>query len=130
MKSATKMEKLSAGYASWRWLSSINLKQREWFLGALRKRGGYEAWSVHLAKGLQDPQFLSQFESEPDGWLKSKLVGTRIAELSATFAKMSNEQRQELGKQGEVELRSGLALMNADKKVIQELLAIVDPPTA
>jgi len=42
---------------------------------------------------------------------------------------MSNEQRAELAKQAEVEMRTGLELMGKDKKTIQELIALVDPPT-
>lgn len=41
---------------------------------------------------------------------------------------MSDEQRAELAKQAEVELRAGLELMGKDKKTIQELIALVDPP--
>ena len=43
---------------------------------------------------------------------------------------MTNEQRAELAKQAEVELRTGLELMSKDKKIIQELIALVDPPTS
>jgi hypothetical protein len=41
---------------------------------------------------------------------------------------LTDEQRAELAKQAEVELRAGLEMMGKDKKTIQELLALVDPP--
>ena len=41
---------------------------------------------------------------------------------------MSEEQRVELAKQAEVELRTGLELLGKDKKTIQELIAPVGPP--
>ncbi|MDH5450938.1 MAG: hypothetical protein OEX77_08595 [Candidatus Bathyarchaeota archaeon] len=42
---------------------------------------------------------------------------------------MTNEQRTELAKQAAVELKTGLELMGKDKKTIQELISLVDPPT-
>ena len=41
---------------------------------------------------------------------------------------MSEEQRVELAKQAEVELRAGLEIMGRDKKAIRELISLVDPP--
>jgi hypothetical protein len=41
---------------------------------------------------------------------------------------MTEEQRTELTKQAEVELKTGLELMDKDKKTIQDLIALVDPP--
>jgi hypothetical protein len=119
---------VSSGWASWRWLSSMNAKQREWFLGALRGRGGYEAWAAHLARGLQESAFLLQFESEQDPWAISRLVGLKIHELRESFSKMTAEERSELAKQDEVELRSGLELLGRDKRTIEQLIQIVDPP--
>lgn len=42
---------------------------------------------------------------------------------------MTEEQRTELAKQAEVELKTGLELMGRDKKTVQDLIALVDPPT-
>jgi len=123
------MHKLTAGWGSWRWLSGISAKEREWFLGSLRGRGGYEAWMAHLTRGLQDPDFLLKFEGTSDPWDRSKLVGQRISELRKTFRLMTEEQRTELAKEAEVELKTGLELMGRDKKTIQDLIALVDPPT-
>jgi len=39
------------------------------------------------------------------------------------------EYTKGLAKQAEVELKAGLEMMGKDKKAIQELLALVDPPT-
>lgn len=42
--------------------------------------------------------------------------------------KLTSEQRAELAKQGEAELRAGLELLGRDKKIISQLIEIVDPP--
>jgi len=84
---------------------------------------------VHLTKGFQDPEFLLRFERTTDPWERSKLVGQKISELRRSFMALTDEQRAELAKQAEVELRAGLEMMGKDKKTIQELLALVDPPS-
>jgi hypothetical protein len=122
------MQKLSGGWSTWRWLSSIDAKQREWFLGAIRSRNGYQSWSVHLSQGLRDPDFLLAFEGTADPWQRSRLVGEKISALRQSFLKLTSEQREELAKQGEVELKSGLELLGRDKRTIQELIELVDPP--
>lgn len=124
------IHKLTAGWASWRWLSGVSSKEKQWFLGTLRGRGGYEAWMVHLASGLQNPDFLLKFEGTSDPWERSKLVGQKISELRKSYRAMNEEQRVELAKQAEVELKTGLELMGKDKKTIQELITLVDPPTS
>jgi hypothetical protein len=124
------IDKLTAGWASWRWLSGISAKERNWFLGSLMGRGGYEAWMVHLTKGLQDSDFLLAFEGTSDPWERSRLVGQKISELRRTYRNMNADQRAELAKQAEVELKTGLELLGKDKKTIQELITLVDPPAA
>jgi hypothetical protein len=124
------IHRLTAGWASWRWLSGVSSKEKQWFLGTIMGRGGYEAWMNHLTKGLQDPNFLLKFEATTDPWERSKLVGQKISELRNSFRAMTEEQRSELAKQAEVELRTSLELMGEDKKTIQELIALVDPPTS
>jgi hypothetical protein len=57
------------------------------------------------------------------------LVGQRISELRTSFRLMTEEQKTELAKQAEVELKTGLELMGKDKKIIQDLIALVDLPT-
>jgi len=128
-KAGKGIHKLSGGWATWRWLSGISSKEKQWFLGSLMGRGGYEAWMVHLTRGLQDSDFLLKFEGTSDPWERSKLVGQKISELRKTYRAMSNEERTELAKQAEVEMKTGLELMGKDKKTIQELIALVDPPT-
>jgi len=123
------LQRLSAGWGSWRWLSGVSSKEKQWFLGTLMGRGGYEAWMSHLTKGLQDPTFLINFEGTTDPWERSKLVGQRISDLRKSFRALTDEQRAELAKQAEIELKAGLELMGRDKKTIQELIALVDPPT-
>ena len=91
-------------------------------------RGGYQSWMAHMVKVLQDPDFLLKFERTSDPWERPKLVGQKISELGSCKA-MSEEQRAELAKQAEVELKTGLELMGRDKKTIQDRIALVDPPT-
>jgi hypothetical protein len=122
------LHKLTAGWASWRWLSGVSSKEKQWFLGTLNGRGGYEGWMTHLAKGLQNPDFLLEFEGKTDPWERSKLVGQKISQLRVSFRSLSEEQRVELAKQAETELRTGLEMMGRDKKAIQELISLVDPP--
>jgi hypothetical protein len=50
------IQKVSSGWASWKWLSGIDAKQRMWFLGAVQGRHGFQAWMSHLVKGLQEPE--------------------------------------------------------------------------
>lgn len=128
-KASRGIHKLTAGWASWRWLSGVSSKEKQWFLGTLMGRGGYEAWMAHLTRGIQDTNFLLKFEAATDPWERSKLVGQRISELRKSYKAMNEEQRAELAKQAEVELKSGLELMGRDKKAIQELISLIDPPT-
>jgi hypothetical protein len=125
-----RINRLSGGWGSWRWLSGVSAKERHWFLGTLMGRDGYEAWMAHLAKGLQNSDFLLAFEGTSDPWERSRIVGQKISELRRTYRTLSAEQRTELAKQAEVELKTGLELMGKDKKTIQELISLVDPPAA
>jgi hypothetical protein len=58
------------------------------------------------------------------------MVGQKISQLRKSFRELSNEQRAELAKTGEVEMMTGLQLLGKDKKLIQELVELVDPPAA
>jgi len=124
----SKMQKLSSGWATWRWLSGVQSKERQWFLGVVRGRDGFQSWMTHLTRGLQDNDFLLKFEATSDPWERSKLVGQRISELRNSFKALTAEQRLELAKQGETELRTGLEMLGKDKATIQQLLELVDPP--
>jgi hypothetical protein len=129
MRSRRGIRDFSAGWAGWRWLAGSDAKQNQWFLGILRGRSGYLAWLVILARAFQDPNFLVKFESEVDPWARSKMVGQKISEIRRKFEEMTDEQRSELAREGEVELKAGLELMGRDKKTVQDLIAMVDPPT-
>ena len=59
---------------------------------------------VPLCQGLGDADFLLKYETAADPWERSRLVGERIRALRESFVKMTKE-REELGKQGEVELK-------------------------
>jgi len=71
-----------------------------------------------------------RFEAESDPWQRSKMVGQKVSQLRDSFRKLSDEQRAELAKSGEVEMMTGLHLLGKDKKLIQELVELVDPPPA
>ena len=58
------------------------------------------------------------------------MVGQKVSQLRDSFRKLSDEQRAELAKSGEVEMMTGLHLLGKDKKLIQELVELVDPPAA
>jgi len=92
-------------------------------------RGGFQAWMAHLTRGLQDSSSLLKFERTSDPWERSRLVGEKISELRRTYAAMSEDERTELAKQAEVEMKTGLELLGKDKKTIQDLIALVDPPS-
>ena len=96
--------KVSSGWASWKWLSGIDAKQRMWFLGAVQGRQGFQAWMSHFVKGLQEPEFLLRFEAETDPWQRSKMVGQKISQLRDSFRKLTDGQHAELAKSGEVAL--------------------------
>jgi len=85
----SKLEKLSSGFATWKWLSGISAKEKQWFLEAVRSRNGYEAWMTHLSQGLRDEQFLLEFEKTADPWERARLVGERISSLRASFLKLT-----------------------------------------
>ena len=125
-----KLERLSAGWGSWRWLAGSSQKQKNWFLGIVNKREGFEAWMSYLTRGLQNVDFLLKFENESDPWQRSKIVGQKISELQKSFKQLSREQRIELAKSAETELKTGLELMGRDKKTIQDLIELVDPPAS
>lgn len=120
--------RVTPGYATWRWLSSIAVKEGQWLLGSLAGRGGYEAWIAHLVQGLQDPEFLAAFEAATDPWRRSRIVGERISELAKEYADLSSEQKSEFAKRAEVELKAGLEMLSDEKKRVFDLLKAVTAP--
>ena len=84
-----KLQHLGAGWGSWRYLAGATAKEKAWLLGVIQNRSGYGAWIAHLANGLGDKAFLVAFESEPDPWGRSKLVGEKIHELTLSFRKLA-----------------------------------------
>jgi hypothetical protein len=119
---------VTPGYATWRWLSSIAVKQGQWLLGSLAGRGGYEAWMAHLVQGLQDPKFIAALEATSDPWRRSRIVGEKISELAKEYAGLSRERKEELAKRAEVELKAGLEMLGSEKKRVFELLKAVTAP--
>lgn len=129
-QSSDKINRLTGGYATYRYLSGSVLKEKAWLIGVLRGRAAYESWATYLSQGLQEPQFLRRFESTSDPWERSKLVGQKVSQLRKSYWALTDGQRHELARQAEIELKAGLELLNRDKKVILELLGLADPPTA
>src|SRR2546422_10079962 len=125
-----KLQHLGAGWGSWRYLASATAKEKAWLLGVIQNRSGYGAWIAHLANGLGDKAFLVAFESEPDPWGRSKLVGQKIHELTLSFRKLTDSQRAELAAQAESELKIGLAQLIKDKTTLKSLLDCVDAPAS
>jgi len=119
---------VTPGYVSWRWLSGIAAKQGQWLLGSLAGRGGFEAWAVKLVDGLQDAKFLAELETTTDPWQKSKIVGGKISELAKEYADLSREEKDELARRAEVELKAGVEMLSREKKRILELLKVVTAP--
>ncbi len=119
---------MSAGKTTFRWISGIAQKQASWFVGSLQGKTAYAAWIVFLVQGFRDNRFLLQFEKTSDPWARAKLVGETIHQLREAFAKLTPEEKDALGKTGEIELRAGIELLSADKKRVMELVSIVDPP--
>ena len=121
---------VTPGYATWRWLSSIAAKQGQWLLGSLAGRGGYEAWVAHLIQGLQEPRFLATFETTTDPWTRSRMVGQKISELARAYARLTPEEKAELAKQAEVELKAGMEMLKGEKKrvlgLLREVTATID----
>jgi hypothetical protein len=119
---------MTAGRGTYNWITSIASSQPQWFLGSLQGRNGYEAWLVHLFNGFRDADFLLKYEATADPWQRSRMVGEKVRELRQSFAKLSPEQKVELGKMGESELRQGIELLSEDKRKILQLIAVADPP--
>jgi hypothetical protein len=126
----SRLQKLGGGWASWRWLQGVSSKEKSWLLGVVQDRSGYIAWSMFLAKGLGEEAFLLEFKRQADPWLRAKLVGQKISALRQAFRRLTEAERAELARTGETELKTGLELLGRDKKMIQDLIQIVDPPPA
>jgi hypothetical protein len=77
----------------------VSSKEKQWFLGTLNGRGGYESWMAHLTRGLQDPDFLLKLEGATNPWDRSKLVSRKISGLRRSFRVLIEEQRDGLVKQ-------------------------------
>lgn len=60
-----------------------------------------------------------KFEGTSDPWNHSWLVGQKISELCKSFRTLTEDQRIELGKQAEVEPKTGLELLGRDKKTFK-----------
>ena len=120
---------LSAGKALFNWLTNIQARPTAWSLGALSNRAGYGAWMVFLVQWLhKDQNFLAEIIGMSDPWQRSKSIGMKISEIAKEFRKLSEQEKADLAREAESELRSGMALLAADKQKIVELISAADPP--
>ena len=83
-----------------------------------------------MAKNLSDKDFLLAFDSEHDPWMRSKMTGQKIREITASFRRLTDTQRAELAAQAETELKIGLAQLIKDKTTLKSLLDCVDAPAS
>ena len=119
---------VSPGKMTSQWLVGASQGERNWFAGIATKRQGYEAWVAHLSRGLREIAFLDRFDKASDPWEKSKIVGRQISDLRRTFRELTPTQRDELAHEVEIELKAGLKILSEDKKMIRELLEVVQDP--
>jgi hypothetical protein len=124
------IENISSGHSVYRWLTAIGSKQPAWFLGSIAGRSNFGSWIGFMAKKLANSDFLQKFQATNDPWEKSKLVGIRISEIRKEFAKLSKQEKDELGRESEVEFKAGIELLSKDKQALLQLIAITDPPIA
>jgi len=122
------LENISSGHSVYRWLTAIGAKQPAWFLGSIAGRSNFGAWINFMAKKLATSDFLLKFQAINDPWEKSRLVGMRISEIRKDFAKLSKQEKDELGRESEVEFKAGVELLSKDKQTLLQLISITDPP--
>ena len=109
----------------------MNERPHVWSNGTLQNRRLYEAWSTYLFRGLKERTFLTRYQGLSDVWQKSREVGTKISQLSEEFAKLSDEEKDQLAADCEVELKTGLQILTQEKKALRELISLAaDPPAA
>jgi len=120
------LQDLSAGKTTYRWPSKIARSGPDW-LGSVQGRGNFAGWTVYLADGFRNVDFLLRFEGATDPWQRSRIVGEKVSEMRKSFAKLTSEAKAELAKRSETELRSGMELLSKDKTAIMDLLVAVDP---
>lgn len=129
MKMARKRSRTTTpGEMTFDWLDGVRVKPHRWVVGTVRHRDRYEAWSNFMLSGLKDAQFLAQLESETDAWGKARTVGQRISQLATQYRQLPDETKAQLGKETEVELKTGAKILNDDKRQILELVATAADP--
>jgi hypothetical protein len=116
------------GEMTFLWLDGVRVKPHHWIVGTVRHRNKYQAWANYLLTGLKNAEFLVQVESQTDPWSKAKTVGQKISELAATYRELPEETKAQLAQETEVELKTGMQLLNADKKQLLELVATAADP--
>lgn len=119
---------ITPGEMTFLWLDGVRVKPHHWIVGTVRNRNKYQAWANYLLNGLRSAEFLGQLESQTDPWNKARTVGQKISELAATYRQLPEETKAQLAHETEVELKTGMQLLNADKKQLLELVATAADP--
>jgi hypothetical protein len=82
-------------------------------------------------QGLKEPTFLTRYQGLSDAWQKSREVGTKISQWSEEFKKPTDDEKDQLAADSEVELKTGLQILTQEKKALRELMSLAaDPPAA
>jgi hypothetical protein len=116
------------GEMSYLWLNGVRAKGSNFVVGSVRHRAHFESWSNYLLSGLRNMEFLRELQAQTDAWSRARTVGQRISQLAATYHELSDEQKQELARETETELKAGAKLLNEDKKQILEIVASAAVP--
>jgi ATP-dependent exoDNAse (exonuclease V) alpha subunit len=125
---ARRSRNTTPGEMSFLWLNGVRAKGSNFVVGSVRHRANFESWSNYLLSGLRSLEFLKEVQAQPDAWSRARAVGQRVSQLAANYRELSDEQKQELARETETELKTGAKLLNEDKKQILEIVASAADP--
>jgi hypothetical protein len=66
-------------------------------------------------------EFLQELQAQSDAWGRARAVGQRISQLAASYREISDEQKQQLAGETEIELKAG-----ADQTEVAKVLGMTD----
>lgn len=110
------------------WLDGAKSKASHYVVGTVRHRGSYESWANYMLTGLRSTDFQSEVQSQTDPWRKAQTFGQKIKALATSYRELPEETKAQLALDTEVELKTGMKLVNDDKKAILELVATAADP--
>jgi hypothetical protein len=119
---------LTSGELVYRWLDGSYSKKHNYAIGTIRNRHRFEAWAKYLTAGLSDSEFVAELQKQPDPWLRSRTVGERISQLKASYQQLTDDEKAQLARDTEIELKTGLEMVAKDKKQIVELITTAADP--